>query len=293
MKKLFYLSIISILLSCSEKAEVVTGKLENFISDEVSFERNLETGIMRFYTSVEYGGKESVYTYVNDVFQFFDSKTGWLIGSFKIPKEGPLSLKGGVFDVLALPGNQIVAYSEFGHVNFYSDEKILKTSQLQMAKIGPEKPISLRTNKMKLLQISDNSFEILNDPFDIMASSKGDPGFDLNFSAWLAQFYEDGNWLCISDFQSPYDESFQNNISSGALNRIMDSESQSSWIQFPFSDSLYQVKECKIVNRLQLEAKTTINYKPDIIKKNGGKTTWNRPEDGSINLHLLQDKKQL
>jgi len=293
MRKLLLLFIPLLAISCNspENEDVFQGKLEEFLGQELSFERDTVTGFMNFYSTVEYQGKEALYTFANGQFQFFDTKTGRKTGSFQIPKEGPLALKGGVFDGAALSNEKIIAYNEFGHVNLYEQEAVQKSFQLPMDKIGLEKSIYFRNQRMDLIQISNNSFEILNDPFDMLSNMKDNPGFDLNFGAWVAQFDGDGNWLCISDFRAPYDESFQNTFSIGALTRMKDSESHSTWIQFPFSDSLYQVKECLIVNRLRLESKTNLNFKPEERTEDGGITTWKRPDDGSINQHLVRDSQ--
>lgn len=57
MKKSFYISLFSILISCSEKTEVVTGKLEDFVSGEVSFERDEKIGFMGFREIIKIFGE--------------------------------------------------------------------------------------------------------------------------------------------------------------------------------------------------------------------------------------------
>lgn len=60
---------------------------------------------------------------------------------------------------------------------------------------------------------------------------------------------------------------------------------------FPFSDSLYQIKDCQIIVRKKLEALTPKTYFPEVFIGNGNSGSWEKPDNGAMNRHLLFDPK--
>lgn len=214
MKKLFYLSIISILFSCSEKAEVITGKLEDFISGEVIFERDEKTGFMGFREPILIDGKEVVYTEWNGIFQFFDPQTGSRLLQFQLPKEGSNSLKGGYHGGKAFDGLILIAANNIGNVNFYQSDSLFRTLKLDMNSYVSKGYLELADPENSLHILSENEYEITFDPFEIMSFRTNEDGLDLKFGSWIGKFDSLGNWLCKSDFKAPYDETYANSISS-------------------------------------------------------------------------------
>lgn len=289
MKKLFYLSILIILFSCSEKAEVVRGKLEDFISGEVIFERDEKTGYMGFREPIQIDGKEVVYTEWNGIFQFFDPQTGSRLTKFQLPKEGPNSLKGGYHGGKAFDGLILIAANNIGNVNFYQSDSLFRTLKLDMDSYVSKGYLELPDTDNRLHILSENEFEITFDPFEIMSFRTNEDGLDLEFGSWIGKFDSLGNWLCKSDFKAPYDETYANSISSGKLLRLL--ENGNSWSMFPFSDSLYLIKDCRIIDRKKLDGLTPKTYFPELFIENGNSGSWEKPDNGAMNRYLLYDSK--
>ncbi|WP_338229493.1 hypothetical protein [Algoriphagus taiwanensis] len=58
---------------------------------------------------------------------------------------------------------------------------------------------------------------------------------------------------------------------------------------FPYSDSLYQIKNCEIITRKKLDSKSLIQYFPEKIEGDSRSARWIRPENGALNSHLFRD----
>jgi hypothetical protein len=289
MNKLFYLAFILILFSCSQEREIIQGKLEDFVTGEVSFERDEKTGFMGFQGSVKFKGKEAVYTEWNGIFQFLDPQTGKKLGQFQIPKDGPMALKGGYEIGKAFDGPIFVATNSTGNTNFYQNDTLVRSFKLDMETYEPKGYLYFPDSKHALHKLSENEFEITFDPFDFMAFRNNKDGFDLEFGSWIGKFDSLGNWLCKSDFKAPYDESYANSISSTELVRLF--ENNNSWAMFPFSDSLYLIKDCQIVDRKKLEQLTPINYFPEKFIQKGNSAYWENIENAAMNSLLMKDSK--
>jgi hypothetical protein len=288
MKKLFFLVLVSI-YSCGEKKEVIQGELLDFASTEMSFERDQNTGFIGFTGTVLYQGKESLVSEWNGIFQFFDPETGRKINQFEIPRGGPLSLKGGYHIGKAFDGPQFIATNKTGNTNFYANDTLVKSVILDLESYEPNGNLNFSDSKNALHRISDNEYEITFDPFNIMSFQTGKDGLDLEFRSWIGKFDSDGNWLCKTDFKAPYDASFANSSQAGRLIRMV--ENENSWVMFPYSDSLYHIKDCKIIDRKKLESKTSIQYLPEKLIRNGRSAYWDRPGNGGLNTHLVYDSK--
>lgn len=289
MKILFFFLISFLFFSCSKKAEVIQGNLEDFVTDEVSFERDEETGFISFQGVINYQGKETVYAEWNGIFQFFDPKTGKKLGQFQIPKEGPSSLKGGYYVGKAFDGPTFIATNSTGNTNFYQNDTLLRSFQLDLATYEPKGYLYFPEKRDAIHLLGKNEYEITFDPFDIMSFRSNKDGLDLDFGSWIGKFDSLGNWLCKSDFKAPYDQTYANSISSTKLVRLV--ENGNSWAMFPFSDSLYLIKECKIADRKKLEAQSLITYYPEKLNQSGNSGSWDRPENGAMNTYLLHDPK--
>ncbi len=287
MKHFIFLFLVLLSFSCTKPKEPIIGKLEDFISGEMSFERDIETGFMGFRGTVDYKGNEVAYTAWNGLFKFFDPKTGRKVGSFEIPKEGPMSLKGGPHEAKAFNESIILATNTLGNANIYKHDSLVQSFRLDMSDLESNTFFSFPMSGNALHQIAPSQYELSFNPFDAMAHRMGKDGFDLNFSTWVLKFDENGNMLCKTDFKAPYDESYVNSSIASAMVRMV--ENGNSWLMFSFSDSLFQIKDCEVVNRLKLESITPLTYLPDKYEGNKNRGAWKLEENGSMNSHLVHD----
>ncbi|UZD22264.1 hypothetical protein PBT90_02235 [Algoriphagus halophytocola] len=288
MKHLFQFLFVLLLFSCSKEKEPIQGKLEDFISGEMSFERDAETGFLGFLGTVDYQSKEAAYTESIGAFNYYNPTTGRKIGSFEIPAEGPMSLKGRVHISKSFDENTVVAANTLGYTNVYKDDTLYSSFQLDMSDLESNTFFSFPLSGNALYQVAPGQYEITFNPFDFMAQRMGKNGFDLTFSSWIVKFDEEGNWLCKTDFKAPYDESYANSSQASSMVRMV--ENGNSWGMFAYSDSLYQIKDCKVVKRIKLPAVSPMTYFPDKYEGDKNKGSWERPEDGAINYRLVHDQ---
>ena len=287
MKSIVLLILVLSFLSCTKQKEPIQGKLEDFVADEMSFERGVEVGFMGFRGTVEFQGKEALNTEWNGIFRFFDPKNGRRLGSFEIPKEGPNSLKGGVHIGKAFDAVTIIATNTTGNTNIYKHDSLFTQFVLDMSDLESNSVFSFPMSGNALHQVSENQYELTFDPFDFMAYRMGKEGFDLDFSSWILKFDDQGNWICKTDFKAPYDESYANSSQASEMVRMV--ENERSWAIFSYSDSLYQIKDCQVVDKKKLESITPISYFPDKYIGNKNQGSWEIPENGGINYRLIHD----
>ncbi|MBB6324441.1 hypothetical protein FHS59_000056 [Algoriphagus iocasae] len=286
--KPFVLLFISIFFfSCTKKQEVIQGSLEDFVTGGMSFERGVEVGFMGFQGALEYDGKEVAYTKWNGIFKFFDPKTGRKIDEFQIPKEGPGSLKGGPHIAKVFDNSTIVATNTTGNAIVYKNKSVSAQFQLDMSDLESNDFFSFPMGGNALHQVSNDEYELTLNPFDVMAHRVGKDGFDLDFSSWILKFDDQGNWICKTDFKSPYDESYANSSQASAMVRMV--ENGNSWAMFSYSDSLYQIKDCQVVDTRKLESITPMTYFPDKYEGDKNRGAWKLQENGSMNIRLFQD----
>ncbi|TXE12136.1 hypothetical protein [Algoriphagus aquimarinus] len=288
MKNLCLLFLAVLFFACSKEKESIQGKLVDFVSGEMSFERDAETGYMAFLGTVNYESKEAAYTQWNGVFKFYDPKSGRKLGSFEIPPEGPMSLKGRVHIAKSFDESTIVATNTLGYFNVYKDDTVFSSFQLDMGDFESNTFFSFPLGGNALHQVAPDQYEVTYDPFDFMAQRMGKHGFDLAFSSWIVKFDEQGNWLCKTDFLAPYDESYANSAVASEMIRMV--ENGNSWGMFSYSDSLYQIKDCEVVKRIKLQSLSPLSYFPDKFEGDKNKGSWEIPEDGALNYRLVHDE---
>ena len=288
MKNLYPFLLVLTFFACSKEKEPIQGILKDFVSGEMSFERDAETGYMGFLGVVDYHSNETVYTESNGHFKYYNSRSGRKIGSFEIPAEGPMSLKGRVHIAKAFDENNLVATNTLGYTNIYKADTVFSSFQLDMSDLESNTFFSFPLSGNALHQVDSDQFEITYNPFDFMAQRMGKVGFDLDFSSWIVKFDEQGNWICKTNFKAPYDESYANSSQASAMVRMV--ENGKSWGMFSYSDSLYQIKDCEIIKRMKLQSLSPLSYFPDKYEGDKNKGSWERPENGAINYHLVHDQ---
>lgn len=288
MKKLFQLILLIISFSCSKEKPVIQGSLENFAKETFVIHRDEQTGYIGIQGVINQEGKPLISAYWNYKFSFFDPKTGQKSHEIEIPKEGPLSIRGGLPQEAQGFDDFFILLGRLNDLQFRKGNEILNSTLLNFDTLGINLQNSMSSHKQKITEISHGIFEISNNPFDLMALSNRTIGFDVeNFGAWISQFDQDGNWICISDFRAPFDESYSETVDAGDLMRI--TSDGVSWTLFPFSDSLYRTENCQVTQTITLESISPIRYFPSKEVSNGASRTWVRPDDAAINLYLFDD----
>ncbi len=283
MKKLFQLILLIISFSCSKEKPVIQGSLENFAKETFVIHRDEQTGYIGIQGVINQEGKPLISAYWNYKFSFFDPKTGQKSHEIEIPKEGPLSIRGGLPQEAQGFDDFFILLGRLNDLQFRKGNEILNSTLLNFDTLGINLQNSMSSHKQKITEISHGIFEISNNPFDLMALSNRTIGFDVeNFGAWISQFDQDGNWICISDFRAPFDESYSETVDAGDLMRI--TSDGVSWTLFPFSDSLYRTENCQVTQTITLESISPIRYFPSKEVSNGASRTWVRPDDAAINL---------
>ncbi len=287
MKYFHLLLVVILFFACSKEKEPIQGKLEDFLSGEMSFERDAETSFMGFQKSITKNGKEMVYTKWNEIFGFYDIKTGRKIGGYTVPREGPMAFKGMPEVGGFLDDGGLFVTSSTGFTNIYRNDTLASSYMRDVEAYEPEKYLYLVHNRNAFHALPDSRYELTFNPFELMASREGRDGLDLSFTSWIGEFDAEGDLICKSDFKAPYDESYSQSSSGGNLVRMV--EKGKSWAMFPYSDSLYQIKDCKVITRIKLPQLTVFSYYPETYVGNRNKGSWERPEDGALNLHLIHD----
>ncbi|WP_425637774.1 hypothetical protein ACPUEN_20520 [Algoriphagus yeomjeoni] len=287
MKHLYLLLLVFTFFACSKEKEPIQGKLEDYVSGEMSFERDAETGFMGFQGSIIKDGNEMAYTKWNEIFSFYDVKNGRKIATYVVPREGPMAFKGmpEVGGLLADGG--LFVTSSTGFTNIYKIDTLTLSYMRDMEEYEPDKYLYLADMRNAFHELADGKYELTFNPFEFMAFREGRDGLDLSFKSWIGEFDGEGKLLCKSDFKAPYDESYSQSSSGGKLVRMV--AEGKSWVMFPYSDSLYQIKNCMVISRRKLPKLTPFPYYPDVYVGDRNRGSWERPDDGALNLHLIHD----
>jgi hypothetical protein len=289
MKAFLILSFAFSVIACtsSTNKEVVQGKLEDFVSSEVSFERDIESGYLSFQEPIFYRGREAVYTKWNGRLHFYDPTSGRKISTFQIPTEGPNAMKGSAEIAKVFENDLVMATNATGLTHIYRDGSLSNSFTRDIQSYEPKGYLYFPDNQNALHQIAPNQFEITFNPFNPMGFREGKDGLDLEFRSWVGVFDQNGDWICKSNLKAPYDDTYRNSAQGGKLVRMVDKGN--SWLMFPYSDSLYQIKNCEIIRRLKLESKSRVQYLPEKFEGDARSGTWTRPADGALNSYLFRD----
>lgn len=289
MRRIFLGVLVLVFFACgSEKEKVIfQGDLKDLFIDSLSFERELGVGYMGFHGATVLNGKEVAYTKWNEIFQFFDIKTGRIVDKFLVPLEGPRAIKGmaeiGVFDS---KGRLLVTNSS-GFTNVYEGDSLIKSYKRDMDSYDTMRYLYSNDSRNAIHFLDNGNYELTFNPFEFMAFRDGRDGLDLDFISWVGEMDVDGNWHCQSNFKAPYDESYSQSSQGGKLIRMVGNGD--SWLMFPYSDSLYQIKNCQVINRIKLNSVTPLIYQPEKYEGDRNSGSWVWPEEAPSNLYLIDD----
>ena len=289
MKKIIFILFLWTFISCrpEKSTHVFQGDLEDFVVDSLSFKRKEGVGFMGFHKTTIRNGKELLYTKWNETFQFFDVRSGRRVDLLTIPTEGPKGIKGRAEVGGFLEDDMLLVTNSTGNTNIYFKDTLMTTFRREMDSFANGRYIYLGDARNSFHSLPSGNFELTFNPFEFMAIREGRDGLDLSFTSWIGEFDRNGKVICESDFLAPYDKSFGESTQGGKLVRMV--EEGESWAMFPYSDSLYQIKNCEVIQRLKLNSLSSIYYFPEKYEGNKNSGRWVKPEDGASNLYLIKD----
>ncbi len=293
MKPIFLFFILGLVISCSGKKveDIYQGNLEDLIVEEFIFEKDSSTKRISLEKIISFQGKEVFVSREDQGYSLFNVESGKKEFSFKIPNEGPLSLKGNGIAFQVFDGNEFVAVSSQGNVKQYIDGELVKELDLDWTEYQSRMIFQMSDFSDNFLKIGSDRYQLINNPFDIFDEKKN---VDLNYKKWLVEFDLDDGWICASDFSAPLGEEFSNSTSASSISSVYNSLEDEFYLIFAPSDTLFQIKNCQVVEKFPLQSKTELKYSPGLFEQNGKKKTWrNNPESASNSGLLFDSVNQL
>lgn len=116
--------------------------------------------------------------------------------------------------------------------------------------------------------------------------------FPLDFKTWLSQINVQTGEVRHSDFFIPSGyEKFQNDVSSTYLMGTFDSRRQDYFLAWPYSDTIYHLKDLKLVKKFKPASGLDYNFMPsEVIPWGETATVWALPKEASAHVFLLYDQ---
>ncbi|MBB6324442.1 hypothetical protein FHS59_000057 [Algoriphagus iocasae] len=231
---------------------------------------------------------------------FADTKSGEKIDQIQIPSDGPNSLKGAWFSYIVSP-SKIIGISDLGEIGVYDSignkishvKSSLRESNNMMADAHVQPENGLMQFKPPYLQIGQNPTYWVN----LGPNTK--PGemrtaFPLDFKSWLSQINIETGEVVSSEFFIPggYDQ-FEGDMTATQLFGDRDKTRGHYLLGWPYSDTIYVLKDLEIVKKIAPTSKQKFKYMPNEIIPWGNQfTVWALPKEASKHLFLLYDEKR-
>ncbi len=288
MKKLFTLLALILAFACSERKseEIYQGKLEDFISGSFIIEKDSTTSRLDFQKIIDYDGKRFFVSKEDQGYSLFNAVTGKKEFTFKIPKEGPLSLKGHAIAYQVFDGNEFIAVSSQGNVKKYINGEEVKGMSLDWTNYQEKMLIQMSDTDDNFLKIDSNRYQLFNNPFDIFNDEKS---VDLDYREWVVEFDLEEGWVCASDFKAPLGEEFSNSTSASHMKSVYNGDLNEFYLMFSPSDTLYQIHNCNVLRKIGLESVTEFKYLPGLFEQNGRNRNWRGNPASAGNASLNYD----
>jgi len=289
MKKLIICLLAVLLFSCDKTLQTVTtANLSEFESGQITIYKPSDSNLLRFNGVIEtdtakYFVSESVNKY-----ELFDLQTGQRSFSFQIPREGPEAMRGTMNGAAIINTGEYAVFNQTGQFHSYVNGKLTQAIQINLSEITKDKFTQISKETGNIIKTGSSNYQVVLNPFDLMNANGG---FDTEFGAWVFQIDLEKGISCISEFRSPFDESFHDSPSATLSMGTKNTDRDEYWYMFALSDSVYQIKDCKIVEKHRLEAIENKTYYPDLVTRNGRSAQWNPNPKNHINVKLLYDNK--
>ncbi|MBN7818117.1 hypothetical protein [Algoriphagus pacificus] len=288
MKNLFIVFFVMMIFSCAKKSpvEIYQGNLDEFIDGEFLFEKDSSTVKINLEKVISWNGKKFFVSREDQGYSLFSVDSGKKEFSFRIPKEGPLSLKGHGIASQTFDENEFIALSSQGNVKKYKHGLQIQEIDLDWTEYQERMIIQMSDLRDNFLEVGEGRYQLVNNPFDLFDEEKS---VDLNYRKWLVEFDLNNGWICNSDFKAPLGNEFSNSTSASSIISVFNDQKDEFYFMFAPSDSLYQIKNCKVLKKIALESKSELKYLPGIYEQNGKNKNWRNNPESSSNVALLFD----
>jgi hypothetical protein len=293
MKIILLIAVLLFTFSCAEKSseEIYHGKLEEFFEGDFILEKDSATTNINLQKTISYNGERFFVSREDQGYSLFSVESGKKEFSFKIPKEGPLSLKGHAIAYQVFDDNEFVAVSSQGNVKQYIDGMQVKEMNLDWTDYQERMLIQMSDQGSNFRKIDSNRYQLINNPFDIFDEDKS---VDLNYRKWVVEFDLEKGWVCASDFTAPLGEEFSHSASASSVITVYNDQRDEFYLIFAPSDTLFQIQNCKVIRKIALKSNTEFKFLPGIFEQNGKNKKWrNNPESASNSALLFDSVNQL
>lgn len=289
MKKFLFCSFLTILFSCGEKnTTVITANLSDLEKGQVIIYKPEDTNTLKFNGVVISDSGKYFVSELTNKYELFDFETGHKVFSFQIPRDGPNAMKGSMNGAAIISASEYAVFNQNGEFHSYENGNLSQALQVNLSEITGGKFTQISKETGNLIKTGEGKYQVVLNPFDLMNPNGG---FETTFSAWIIQMDTEKGVRCVSDFKSPYDESFYDSPSATLSLGAKNFDRDEYWYMFALSDSIYRIEDCKIVQRLKLDNLGDNSYHPDLVTRNGRNAQWNANPKSHRNIKLFYDKK--
>ncbi|MFC4873023.1 hypothetical protein [Negadavirga shengliensis] len=306
MKLFVYMLILVAACSCRPRSslDIYQGSLEELVVGEFILYKDVETKyIHNLRTVTEREDWVILSSYLPDnsgiVFKFYDIGSSELIRKISIPFEGPEALKGGRGGSAFLRNEgEVILIGGNGNVGSY-DSSGRKTNEWKVDFHLPSNSsefVTMETRKGLMVECGDwiqvgqdPSNPLKNfDPKSRLMSSE----FPLDFSSWLSQINLKTGQVRHSVFHIPRGyELFQGDVLATQLFGAVDTKRGDYYLGWPFSDTLYKLRDMELVEKLKPQTSVDFKYMPsERIAVAESSTVWMLPKEASQHIFLLYDE---
>lgn len=286
MKKLFFLSMLILFSFCSEKESVIkTANLSELESGHVVIFKPNDSNILKINKTVNDNRNKFFVNELINKYELFDFESGQRTFSYQIPNDGPEAMKGGMNGSSVLSSSTYAVFNQSGYFHLYENGKLHHSQKIPISKISKDRFIQISKESGNLIQTGKGTYQIIFNPFELM-TAKG--GFDTEFRSWIMELDLENGIQCISDFKSPFDESYSDSPTATLSLGVENTQNQEFWYMFASSDSIFQIQDCNVVQKFKLNGQN-FTYFPDLVKRNGRSAQWNPNPKSHRNIKLLYD----
>ncbi|MBS9524738.1 hypothetical protein KIH41_15830 [Litoribacter ruber] len=289
MRSLLVCALFLILFSCSDNSpSIKPANLFDFESGQFIINKPSDSNILMFTGTVESDSGRYFVSETTNKYELFDFETGLRKFSFQIPFDGPEAMKRSMNGTAMISPAEYVAFNQIGQFHSYVNGRLNRDIHINLSEITQHKFTQISKGTGNLTKLSTGKYQVVLNPFDIM-----DPngGFDTEFSAWVFQIDLEKGISCVSNFNSPYDESFHDSPSATLTLGTRNHAQDEYWFMYALSDSVYRIEDCKIVQNHKLDSGNEVIYYPDVVTRNGRNTQWNSNPKNHKNIKLFYDNK--
>ncbi|MCH7402686.1 hypothetical protein ACFOUP_05175 [Belliella kenyensis] len=284
-----YIFAILLLTNCTTKnSEILVKNISELESEDIIINKPSDSNILRINQVISWNNKKHLVNELVNKYELYDLENGNRTFSFQIPMEGPGAMKGGMNGSFVHSPNTFTLFNQTGYLHQYHEGELIHKQKIPLDEILNFRFTQISKKTGNLIFTPSNSLQVFLNPFELMTASGG---FDPDFRSWVLEIDKNTGIKCISDFKAPFDESFHDSPSVTLTTGVVNIETNDYWFMFALSDSIYQVQNCKIINKKKLVTSEPFNYYPDLVKRNGMNAQWNPNPRSYQNLKLFYDEK--